>query len=678
MELRINRYHCIDNTLGFDPYGTSAWISEYDWNELFGDEKSPLLVRLDCKFPHFAIYSKLNKLKADTDIGRKRGVLTIPYEAINKEFTPDQFSSFSITKIEADKLKIADEICIKLPEKNNTYWSTIEKEKVIESIFNEIEIVFHKQTLFLFPETKSNVLGEITQIFPSQQTENQAYRINTNTKIHFENLRTDEEQVLKLDNIGGLDSLIKELREIIQIPLNHPEYYSRFHINRPKGLLLYGPPGNGKTTIAQALAKSLGMSSFISINITEVWAKYVGQGEKMLRKTFEEAERRGNCVIFIDEIDSIAMIRKKESAGYEVSLVGTLLALMDGLNSGSRVFVIGATNRRDAIDPALRRPGRFDLEKEVPLPRSEARKDILSKVMPIATTEVFAQPVDDKYLTRLAELTNGYSGADLKALYREAALSAIRRSVDFDDDGKEIILHTAEETFIDEKDFDIARRTTTPTSLRGIEMIEDVVSWKDILALDKQKSIFEDLHKKLSYFTKQASIIGRPSFSNILITGKRGTGKRTFVHAFSKEFKYDVIEIDFMLIESMDTAQGYLYIEERFLKAKQIVPSVILIKNIDLIQRPELYINKLFDDISKINRHLNIFVIMACESCLLKDKMMGYKRFTIHVDFDISSETIREAIVSKYGQQVDSIGEKGIGEVLTLLEETKLERKYKQ
>lgn len=677
MELRIHRYHCIDNTLGFDPYGTSAWISEYDWNELFGSDNPPLLVRLDCNFPHFTIYSKLNKLEADTEIGKKKGLLTIPYEAINKEFNPDQFSSFSISKIDVDSLKVADEICIRLPEKNNTYWSTIEKEKVVESIHREIEIVFNKQTLFLFPETKSNVLGEITQISPSSQTDNQVYRINADTKIHFENLRTDEEQVLDLDDIGGLDSLIKELREIIQIPLNHPEYYNRFHIDRPKGLLLYGPPGNGKTTIAKALAKSLGMSSFISINITEVWAKYVGQGEKMLRKTFEEAERRGNCVIFIDEIDSIAMIRKKESAGYEVTLVGTLLALMDGLNSGSRVFVIGATNRRDAIDPALRRPGRFDLEKEVPLPRSEARKDILSKVMPIASTEVFAQPVDDKYLIRLAELTNGYSGADLKALYREAALSAIRRSIEFDDDGKERILHTVEQTVIDEVDFDTARRKTTPTSLRGIEQIDDIVSWNDIIALDAQKSIFEDLHKKLSFFIKRDSIIGRPSFSNILITGKRGTGKRTFVYAFSKEFKYDVIEIDFMLTESMKVSQAHLFIEERFLKAKQIAPSIIFVKNLDNIHQPELYVNKLFDEISKLNKHLEIFVIMTCESCLLKEKLMGYKRFAAHIDFDIPADLIKEAIISKYGVQVDSIGDKGIGEVLTFLEENKLEAQYR-
>ena len=249
--------------------------------------------------------------------------------------------------------------------------------------------------------------------------------------------------------------------------MTFPEYFSRFEIKPPKGILLYGPPGNGKTMIARALSKSLG-ASFIEIDLSDALQKYKGVGEHNLAKKFEEAERKCNAVIFIDEIDAIASIRTKDSAGHEVSLVGKLLSLMDGIKSNSRVFVIGATNRLYAIDPALRRPGRFDKELEVPLPDSDARYDILMKYVKLGSKDVYESEVNTTYIKKLAERIEGFSGADISALYRETTMSAIRRQMVIDDTtGKARMLKAVEDITICKDDFEFAVTIITSTSKRN-------------------------------------------------------------------------------------------------------------------------------------------------------------------------------------------------------------------
>lgn len=228
-------------------------------------------------------------------------------------------------------------------------------------------------------------MGEVESIYPKNENKNTLYRITEDTKIHFLGLPANRQKSIDFSQIGGLQNVINRLREIIQIPINSPELLGRFGIKSPKGMLMYGPPGNGKTMVARAVAYSMG-SSFITIEGPELMSKYVGVGEQRLREKFEEAESKGNCIIFIDEIDSITSKRSEDSAEYQVSIVATLLNLMDGMTSNSKVFVIGATNRLNAIDPALRRPGRFDLEFEVPLPNTSARYDILTKYIKLEKT----------------------------------------------------------------------------------------------------------------------------------------------------------------------------------------------------------------------------------------------------------------------------------------------------
>ena len=221
--------------------------------------------------------------------------------------------------------------------------------------------------------------------------------------------------------------------------------------------------------IARALSKSLG-ASFIEIDLSDALQKYKGVGEHNLAKKFEEAERKRNAVIFIDEIDAIASIRENDSAGHEVSLVGKLLSLMDGIKSNSRVFVIGATNRLYAIDPALRRPGRFDKELEVPLPDKEARYDILMKYVGLGVKEVYDSTITSEYLKVLANRIDGYSGADISALYREATMSAIRRQLVIDEvTGKATMMKSVESITMGKEDFEFAISVITATSKRNVD-----------------------------------------------------------------------------------------------------------------------------------------------------------------------------------------------------------------
>ena len=243
---------------------------------------------------------------------------------------------------------------------------------------------------------------------------------------------------MEFQKIGGLNETLVRLREIIQLPLNYPSLFEKFDIKPYRGLLLYGPPGNGKTLIAKELAKSLG-GKFFQIEGAELMSKYVSVGEKELRKVFEDAEMTGNAVIFIDELDAIAIDRSDTSEGYEVRYVTTLLTLMDGMkDKKSNILVIGATNRLGAIDKALRRPGRFDLEFEIPLPDAQKRYEIF-KLYCKVSKECIEEDITEEYLKELCKKAEGFSGADMAGVYREASMNAIRDNLIVEPNGKTAI-----------------------------------------------------------------------------------------------------------------------------------------------------------------------------------------------------------------------------------------------
>ncbi|MEL6716338.1 MAG: AAA family ATPase, partial [Planctomycetota bacterium] len=282
------------------------------------------------------------------------------------------------------------------------------------------------------------------------------------------------------DDIGGLGDTVDQVREMIELPLKHPELFSRLGIDPPKGVLLYGPPGTGKTLLAKAVANETN-AHFAVINGPEIMGRYYGESEGRLREVFEEAEENAPAIIFIDEIDSIAPARD-ETGEAERRVVAQLLTLLDGLESRGNVVVIGATNRPDSIDPALRRPGRFDREIVIGVPDTSGRRQILdihTRGMPLA---------EDVDLDTLARTTYGFVGADLGALAREAAISALRRvlpNLDLEQD--EIPAEVLDDLVVTAADFTDATRRVQPSALREIQIQAPNVGWDDIGGLDEVK-----------------------------------------------------------------------------------------------------------------------------------------------------------------------------------------------
>ena len=473
MKLRIFKYCALVNPYGIDAKST-VWVLENDWNILLKDtpiyrnERAEVIVKIESNndiLNRYSMYAKLAKLPSGslyTNVGK--GMIWIPEELLPAHaFVENKKSEVDVTILNnIDSLPIAESITLKLNEEDVERWSNSEFETAERRYRKNHRYCYPQQRVFFNPASKDVVIAEV--LIKSANYESELYQVTEDTHIILDGKPTDLQENIDFSQIGGLSKIIRELREIIQLPMTFPEYFSIFEIKPPKGILLYGPPGNGKTMIARALSKSLG-ASFIEIDLSDALQKYKGVGEHNLAKKFEEAERKRNAVIFIDEI---ASIREKDSAGHEVSLVGKLLSLMDGIKSNSRVFVIGATNRLYAIDPALRRPGRFDKELEVPLPDSDARYDILMKYVKLGNKDVYESEVNTAYIKNLAERTEGYSGADISALYRETAMSAIRRQLVIDDTtGKARMLKAVEDITICKEDFEFAITMITSTSKRN-------------------------------------------------------------------------------------------------------------------------------------------------------------------------------------------------------------------
>ena len=530
IKVKIKRYISTGNSLKFPQYDMNVWLSPTALNNLGILEnlsRNPQFVKIECKLPinKFTFYAKVASLNSNNEL--EEGFIWIPSEIINKRIIFDRNTEVEISPVEIADTMVAESVTIRLVEKEVENWSEDEVSMAMQNYKTRNGIAFMQQLVFIKPRTKNVVVGEIESIYPRPESFTQLFQISKETKIFFEGLPKNQQKVIDFNQIGGLNAVIDKLREIIQIPITYPEHLSRFGIKPPKGMLMFGPPGNGKTMIAKAVALSMG-ASFISIEGPELMSKYVGVGEQRLREKFEEAETKGNSVIFIDEIDSIASIRSESSAEYQVSIVATLLNLMDGMKTNN-VFVIGATNRINAIDPALRRPGRFDLEFEVPLPSTEGRLDILTKYVKLEKKELFDDNVTIKTLNKIADLTTGYSGADLSLLYREAAMIAVRKNVKIDKaSGKLFEISKPEEYKISEKDFYEAMRHIVPTSMRDLDFVKNITPWEDLVAVEDIKNELEQLHIKLERYVDSENLLVRPSFSNFIISGIKGSGYRWY------------------------------------------------------------------------------------------------------------------------------------------------------
>jgi len=380
------------------------------------------------------------------------------------------------------------------------------------------------------------------------------------------------------EDIGDLEEVKEKIREIVELPLKHPELFEKLGIEPPKGILLYGPPGVGKTLLAKALANEIG-AYFIPINGPEIMSKYYGESEARLRQIFEEAKKNAPAIIFIDEIDAIAPKREEVVGEVEKRVVAQLLALMDGLEERGKVVVIGATNRPNAIDPALRRPGRFDREIEVPPPDKRARKEILivhTRNMPLA---------DDVDLDKIAELTHGYTGADIAALVKEAAMNALRRflkthAVDLD---KPIPPEILEKLRVTMNDFINAMKVVPPSLMREVLIEVPEVHWDDIGGLDDVKQYLREAVEWPLKYPHVFEQLGIKPPKGILLYGPPGCGKTLIAKAVATESGANFISVKGPEILSKWVGESERAIREIFRRARQVAPAIIFFDEIDAI-----------------------------------------------------------------------------------------------
>jgi transitional endoplasmic reticulum ATPase len=441
---------------------------------------------------------------------------------------------------------------------------------------------------------------------------------NTQIKVSSKPIEVKEEKAFEVtyEDIGGLNEEVKKVREMVELPLKHPEIFERLGIEPPKGVLLHGPPGTGKTLLAKAVA-SESEANFLSINSTEVMSKFVGEAEKRIRDIFEEAEKNAPSIIFIDEIDAIASKREESFGEVERRVVAQLLATMDGLKSRGKVVVIAATNRQNALDPALRRPGRFDREIEIGVPNKKGRLNILkihTRNMPI-TKEV--------KLTKLANMTHGFVGADLEALCKEAAMVVLRKllpNMVMKDEA--LSNEVLEKLIVNEQDFLEALKVVRPSALREVLIETPNVKWEEIGGLEKLKqSLKEAVEWPLKHPNAFINLGVKPP-KGILMYGPPGTGKTLLAKAVATESEANFISVKGPELISKWVGDSEKGIRKVFEKARQTSPTIIFFDEIDAIASSrgrymgdsgvtERMVNQLLADMDGLEDLHDVIVIAA-------------------------------------------------------------------
>jgi transitional endoplasmic reticulum ATPase len=489
---------------------------------------------------------------------------------------------------------------------------------------------------------------------------------------------------ISYEDIGGLGDQIQRVREMMELPLRYPQLFEKLGVEPPKGILLHGPPGTGKTLIAKAVANETD-AHFITLNGPEIMSKYYGESEARLREIFEEANKHAPSIIFIDELDAIAPKREEVTGEVERRIVAQLLGLMDGLQARGQVVVIGATNRPSALDPALRRPGRFDREIEIGIPDRNGRLEILqihTRGMPLT---------NDVKLEKIADVTHGFVGADLQALSKEGAMRALRKVLpEIDLESEVIPPKVIEELKVSMDDLVDALKDVEPSAMREVLVESPNVKWSDIGDLEEVKQqLMESIEWPIKYPEVFEYAKTKPP-KGILLYGPPGTGKTLLAKAIATESEANFVSIKGPELLSKWVGESEKGVRETFRKAKQAAPSIIFFDEIDAItpQRgggfgdshvTERVISQVLTELDGLEELRNVVVLAATnrpdiiDPALLRpgrfDRLIGIKPpnkdsrkeiFKIHLEgkplaSDVKLEMLAEKTESYVGADIESI-----------------------
>ena len=455
---------------------------------------------------------------------------------------------------------------------------------------------------------------------------------------------------VRYEDIGGLDDELEQVREMIELPMRHPELFQQLGIEPPKGVLLHGPPGTGKTLMAKAVANEID-AHFTNISGPEIMSKYYGESEEQLREVFEEASENAPAIVFIDELDSIAPKRGETSGDVERRVVAQLLSLMDGLDERGDVIVIGATNRVDALDPALRRGGRFDREIEIGVPDKEGRKEILqvhTRGMPLA---------EGIELDRYAENTHGFVGADIESLTKEAAMNALRRiRPELDLEADEIDAEILEAMQVSEGDFKDALKDVTPSAMREVFVEVPDTTWDSVGGLeDTKERLRETIQWPLEYpeVFKQMDM---QAAKGVLLYGPPGTGKTLMAKAIANEAQSNFISIKGPELLNKYVGESEKGVREVFEKARSNAPTVVFFDEIDSIAGErgarmgdsgvgERVVSQLLTELDGLEQLEDVVVIATTNRPdLIDSALLRPGRLDRHVHVPVPDEDARKAI----------------------------------
>jgi transitional endoplasmic reticulum ATPase len=499
-----------------------------------------------------------------------------------------------------------------------------------------------------------NLFGSRPQDFTVASTSPKGFvLIQAGTRIQIAGEAAAERRVLKVsyEDVGGLGRTISRIREMIELPLRFPEVFDRLGIDPPRGVLLYGSPGCGKTLIARAVANETA-AHFIHVNGPEIIHKFYGESEANLRKIFEEAQARAPSIVFLDEIDAIAPKRAEVQGEVEKRVVAQLLALMDGLKTRGQVIVIGATNIQQNLDPALRRPGRFDREIEIGIPDRNGRREILeihTRGMPLAAD------VDPDHL---AGATHGFVGADLEALAREAAMAALRRLMpSIDLASAEVPYERLMELEVTMGDFLDALREIEPSAMREVFTEVADVSWDEVGGMEEAKTALREAVEWPLLYAEVLAHAGAQPAKGILLTGPPGTGKTLLAKAAAHESGVNFISVKGPELLSKWVGESEKGVREVFKKARQAAPCIVFLDEIDALAPrrgggggeghvSERVVSQLLTELDGIEELRGVMTLAATNrSDILDPALLRPGRFDIQIEIPAPDRAARRAIL---------------------------------